>query len=193
MKNGQKQHWSYKELVCSLSNVDYTTTRPTNHDNQEFSYSHIHRGLLNEEVAQNENSPCYLHLAVIEQHPVHGVNGPIRCLMSLKVNEAITTGSILITNHLPRAKGRARHSRVLINRRQSSHSVLPLARADLPSTHPHQVQVPSSRTIQPHLRLLFTKLQYLDPHAHDMLLCGGGMRVQVRSSAARADRSWKHH
>lgn len=42
----------------------------------------------------------HLHLPVVEQHPIHGLNGPSCCLVSLKVNKAIATGSIFITNHL---------------------------------------------------------------------------------------------
>lgn len=42
----------------------------------------------------------HLHLLVVEQHPIHGLDGPSCCLMSLKVNKAIATGSVFITNHL---------------------------------------------------------------------------------------------
>lgn len=47
-----------------------------------------------------DSSLWHLHLPVIEQHPIHGVNGPSRCLVRLKVDKAIATGSIFITNHL---------------------------------------------------------------------------------------------
>lgn len=42
----------------------------------------------------------HLHLPVVEQHPIHGLDGSSRCLVSLKVNKAIATRSIFITNHL---------------------------------------------------------------------------------------------
>lgn len=42
----------------------------------------------------------HLHLPVVEQHPIHGLDGPSCCLVSLKVNKAIATGSVFITNHL---------------------------------------------------------------------------------------------
>lgn len=42
----------------------------------------------------------HLHLLVVEQHPIHGLDGPSCCLVSLKVNKAVATGSVFITNHL---------------------------------------------------------------------------------------------
>lgn len=42
------------------------------------------------------------HFPIIQQHPIHGVNGPVCSLMSLKVNKAIAFGSFLITNNLQR-------------------------------------------------------------------------------------------
>lgn len=44
-----------------------------------------------------------LHFSVIEQHPVHGFDGSIRCLFSLKVNKAVAFGSSFVTNHLQKA------------------------------------------------------------------------------------------
>lgn len=57
---------------------------------------------------QRQGSPrADLHLAVIEEHPIHGLNGPSCCLLSLKMNKAVATGSIFITNHLQKqSKGK---------------------------------------------------------------------------------------
>lgn len=45
---------------------------------------------------QNKNS----HFSVIKQHPIHGFNGSVCCLLGLKVNKAIAFGSSLITDNL---------------------------------------------------------------------------------------------
>lgn len=44
-----------------------------------------------------------LHFSVIEQHPVHGFDGSIRCLFSLKVNKPVALGSSFVTNDLRKA------------------------------------------------------------------------------------------
>lgn len=55
---------------------------------------------------QHQGSPrADLHLAVIEEHPIHGLDGPSCCLLSLKMNKAMATGSIFITDHLQSRAG----------------------------------------------------------------------------------------
>lgn len=44
----------------------------------------------------------YSHFPIIEQHPVHGVDGSVCSLVGLKVNESVAFGPFLVTNNLQR-------------------------------------------------------------------------------------------
>lgn len=49
--------------------------------------------------------PCMIrhsHLAVIEKHSVHFLDGTVSSILSLKVDKSVTLGSIFITHHLER-------------------------------------------------------------------------------------------
>lgn len=82
------------------------------------------------QVQSPDSSLWHLHLPIIEQHPIHGLNGPSRCLMCLKVDKAIATRSIFITNHLQtqREGQRKETGTVFLNIRTQVHHR---------KTHPH--------------------------------------------------------
>lgn len=40
------------------------------------------------------------HLAVIQKHAVHLLNGTISCVLGLEMDESVALGSIFITHHL---------------------------------------------------------------------------------------------
>lgn len=42
------------------------------------------------------------HLAVIEKHSVHFLDGTVSSILSLKVDKSVALGSIFITHHLER-------------------------------------------------------------------------------------------
>lgn len=42
------------------------------------------------------------HLAVIEKHAVHFLDGAVSGVLSLKVHESVALGSVFITHHLER-------------------------------------------------------------------------------------------
>lgn len=64
---------------------------------------------------QHQGSPrADLHLAVIEEHPIHGLDGPSCCLLSLKMNKAMATGSIFITDHLQKQSRRKEDLQTLV-------------------------------------------------------------------------------
>lgn len=64
---------------------------------------------------QHQGSPrADLHLAVIEEHPIHGLDGPSCCLLSLKMNKAMATGSIFITDHLQKQSRRKEDPQTLV-------------------------------------------------------------------------------
>lgn len=44
------------------------------------------------------------HFSVIQQHPVHGVDGPVRSLLSLKVDKAVAFGAPLVTHNLQQTR-----------------------------------------------------------------------------------------
>lgn len=40
------------------------------------------------------------HLAVIQKHAVHLLNGAISCILGLKMDKSVALGAIFITHHL---------------------------------------------------------------------------------------------
>lgn len=44
------------------------------------------------------------HLAVIQKHPVHFLDGAIGGVLSLKVDKSVTLGAVFIAHHLERRK-----------------------------------------------------------------------------------------
>lgn len=46
------------------------------------------------------------HLAVIQKHAIHLLNGTVSCILSLKMDEGVSLGAIFITHHLEQRETR---------------------------------------------------------------------------------------